>query len=108
MNIINPIYAIITASYGGNILYADGSRTNVLGRLKTGGAPAGAPDDAHEKAMAALAKSAAPRSQRPRGSKCVTTESCANAGPGSKQSSFFWRSACSCWRSRESSGSMCR
>ena len=56
MNIINPIYAIITASYGGNILYADGSRTNVLGRLKTGGAPAGAPDDAHEKAMAALAK----------------------------------------------------
>ena len=25
-------------------------------RLKTGGAPAGAPDDAHEKALAALAK----------------------------------------------------
>ncbi len=56
MNIINPIFAIITASYGGNILYADGSRTNLFGRLKTGGKPAGAPDDAHERAMAALAK----------------------------------------------------
>lgn len=56
MNIINPIYAIITASWGGNILYADGSRTNLLGRLKTGGTPAGAPDDAHERAIAALAR----------------------------------------------------
>ena len=56
MNIINPIYAIITASWGGNFLYADGSRTNLLGRLKTGGTPAGAPDDAHERAMAALAR----------------------------------------------------
>lgn len=56
MNIINPIFALVTASYGGNILYADGSRTNVLGKLKMGGTPAGAPAEAHEKAMAALAR----------------------------------------------------
>lgn len=56
MNIINPIFAIVTASYGGNILYADGSRTNMLGRLKTGGPVAAAPAEAHEKALAALAE----------------------------------------------------
>lgn len=55
MNIINPIYALITASYGGNILYADGTYTNVLGKLKKGSV-AGAPDDAHEKALKALAE----------------------------------------------------
>ena len=56
MNIINPIYAVVTLSWGGNILYADGSRTNVFGRLKKGRGPAEAPEQAHEKAMKALAK----------------------------------------------------
>ncbi len=56
MNIINPIYAIVTASWGGNILYADGSRTNLFGKLKKGHGPAGAPDEAHEIAMKALAE----------------------------------------------------
>lgn len=56
MNIINPIYAIVTLSWGGNILYADGSRTDVFGRLKKGRGPAEAPEQAHEKAMKALAK----------------------------------------------------
>lgn len=54
MNIINPIYAIVTASWGGNILYADGSRTNLFGKLKMGGPVAGAPKEAHEKALKAL------------------------------------------------------
>lgn len=53
MNIINPIYAILTASWGGNILYADGSRTTLFGKLKRGSV-AGAPEEAHEKALAAL------------------------------------------------------
>lgn len=56
MNIINPIYAIITLSWGGNILYADGSRTNLFGKLKKGNRPAEAPEIAHEKAMKALKK----------------------------------------------------
>lgn len=55
MNIINPIYAIVTASWGGNILYADGTRTNLLGKLKKG-TVAEAPEEAHEKALAALAR----------------------------------------------------
>lgn len=54
MNIINPIFALITASYGGNLLFADGSRTNIFRKLKKGKGPAGAPEDAHEKAMKAL------------------------------------------------------
>jgi NhaC family Na+:H+ antiporter len=56
MNLINPIYAIVTASWGGNILYADGSRTNMFGILKKGRGPAGAPEDAHKKALKALAE----------------------------------------------------
>lgn len=55
MNIINPIYALVTASYGGNILYADGTRTNLFGKLKKG-AVAGAPAEAHQVALAALAR----------------------------------------------------
>lgn len=55
MNIINPIYALVTASYGGNIFYADGSRTNLFGKLKQG-TPAAAPEEAHEIALAALKK----------------------------------------------------
>ena len=54
MNIINPIYAIVTATWGGNILYADGSKTNLFGKLVKAKKPAGAPDDAHEIAMKAL------------------------------------------------------
>lgn len=54
MNIINPIYAIASASWGGNILYADGSRTNAFGKLKKGHGVAAAPDEAHDKAMKAL------------------------------------------------------
>ncbi|WP_022818890.1 Na+/H+ antiporter NhaC [Fusobacterium russii] len=54
MNIINPIFAILTASWGGNIIFADGSRTNVFGKLKKGRGPAGAPEEAHKKAMKAL------------------------------------------------------
>lgn len=53
MNIINPIYAIASASWGGNILYADGTRTNLFGKLKKGPV-AGAPEEAHQKALAAL------------------------------------------------------
>lgn len=56
MNIINPIFAILTASWGGNILFADGSRTNMFGKLKKGHGPAAAPKEAHEKAMRALAE----------------------------------------------------
>ena len=54
MNIINPIFAILTASWGGNIIFADGSRTNMFGKLKKGRGPAGAPEEAHKKAMKAL------------------------------------------------------
>ena len=56
MNIINPLLALITVAYGGNILYADGSRTTILQHLRKGRGPAGAPPEAHEKAMAALAQ----------------------------------------------------
>lgn len=55
MNIINPIYALITAALGRNIIYADGTRTTLFtGKLKPGPVPE-APDDAHETAMNALA-----------------------------------------------------
>ena len=53
MNIINPLFALITVALGRNIIYADGSRKNIFGKLKKG-SPAGAPEEAHEKAMAAL------------------------------------------------------
>ena len=56
MNLINPIFAIVTASWGGNIIYADGSRTNMFGKLKKGRGPAGAPEEAHKIAMEALAE----------------------------------------------------
>lgn len=54
MNLINPIFALVTASWGGNILFADGSRTTFYGKLKKGRGPAGAPEEAHEIAMKAL------------------------------------------------------
>ena len=50
MNLINPIVAIVTAAWNGNILYADGSHTTFFGKLKKGKA-AGAPDVAHEIAL---------------------------------------------------------
>ena len=43
MNIINPLLALITVAYGGNILYADGSRTTIFRRFRKGNGPAGAP-----------------------------------------------------------------
>ncbi len=55
MNLINPLYALLSASWGGNILYADGSHTNLFGKLRKG-SPAAAPEEAHQKALAALAK----------------------------------------------------
>lgn len=53
MNIINPLYALITASLKRNIFFADGTYTNLLGRLKQGKVPY-APEEAHEIALKAL------------------------------------------------------
>ena len=53
MNLINPIFALITVKLGINILYADGSRRNIFGKMVKK-APAAAPAEAHEKALAAL------------------------------------------------------
>ena len=52
-NIVNPVISVLTASWGGNLLYADGTYTTFLGRLKQGGVAA-APEEAHEKALKAL------------------------------------------------------
>lgn len=51
MNIINPIFAVVSAVWGGNILYADGSYTNMFGKLKQGKTVPAAPADAHEEAL---------------------------------------------------------
>jgi NhaC family Na+:H+ antiporter len=53
MNLINPIYAILSASIGANLLYADGTYTNFLGKRKQGHV-AEAPAEAKRKAMEAL------------------------------------------------------
>ena len=53
MNMINPIFALITVKLGINILYADGSRRNLFGKMVKKD-PAAAPAEAHAKAMAAL------------------------------------------------------
>ena len=50
VNLLNPIYAAITAFLGRNIFWADGSYTNIFGKTKAG-KPAGAPAEAHEKAL---------------------------------------------------------
>lgn len=55
VNLLNPIYAAITAFLGRNIFWADGSYTNLLGQTKAG-KPAGAPEEAHKTAMENLAK----------------------------------------------------
>lgn len=54
-NILNPIISIVTASWNGNILYADGTYTTFFGRLKKG-SPAAAPEEAHEIALKNLAE----------------------------------------------------
>lgn len=53
MNLINPIYALITARMGMNILYADGSYTTITRKLKKGRVPA-APEEAQAVALKAL------------------------------------------------------
>lgn len=50
VNLLNPIYAAITASLGRNIFWADGSYTNLLGKTKAG-TPAEAPEAEHEQAL---------------------------------------------------------
>ena len=53
VNLLNPVYAYITALLGRNIFWADGSYTNLFGKTKAG-KPAGAPEEAHAKAVANL------------------------------------------------------
>ena len=54
MNLINPIFALITAALGRNILYADGTYTGLFSTKLKQGAVASAPEAGHEKALAAL------------------------------------------------------
>ena len=54
MNLINPIFALVTAIFGRNILYADGTYTGLFSTKLKQGAVAGAPEEGHEKALAAL------------------------------------------------------
>ena len=54
VTLLNACYACVTALLGRNIFWADGSYTNLFGKTKAG-KPAGAPAEAHEKALAALA-----------------------------------------------------
>lgn len=53
VNLLNPIYAAITAYLGRNIFWADGSYTGLFGKTKMGRV-AEAPKEAHEKALQAL------------------------------------------------------
>ena len=53
VNLLNPIFAYVTAAFGRNIFWADGSYTNIFGKTKAG-KPAGAPEEAHAKAVANL------------------------------------------------------
>lgn len=50
VNLLNPIYAAITAFMGRNIFWADGAYTNVFGKT-TMHKPAGAPEEAHARAV---------------------------------------------------------
>lgn len=54
MNLINPVFALITCSLGANIFYADGTYKNMFKRLKRGKMP-GAPKEAREIAFSKLA-----------------------------------------------------
>ena len=56
LNIINPIYAFITALLGRNIFWGDGSYTNLLGKTHMQAKPGAAPDDAKAAATAAVEK----------------------------------------------------
>ena len=53
MYLIHPIFALSTVMLGINILFADGSRRTIFGKMVKK-APAAAPAEAHEKALAAL------------------------------------------------------
>lgn len=53
VNLLNPIYALVTAWLGRNIFWADGSYTNVFGKTKMKKL-AEAPEEAHKVAMANL------------------------------------------------------
>ena len=53
VNLLSPIYAFITAMFGRNIFWADGSYTNLLGKTKPG-TPAASPEEAREVALAGL------------------------------------------------------
>lgn len=50
VNLLNPIYAAITAFLGRNIFWADGSYTNLFGKTRAG-KPAAAPEKEHEIAL---------------------------------------------------------
>ena len=50
VNLLNPIYAAITAFLGRNVFWADGAYTNIFGKT-TMHKPAGAPEEAHEVAL---------------------------------------------------------
>ena len=66
VNLLNPIYAAITAFMGRNIFWADGSYTNVFGKT-TKGKPAAAPAEAHERALKNLeARRAAGKAPTPK------------------------------------------
>lgn len=53
LNLLNPIYAAITAYLGRNVFWADGAYTNLFGKtvMKK---PAAAPEEAHEYAVKQL------------------------------------------------------
>ncbi|WP_338547237.1 Na+/H+ antiporter NhaC family protein [Emergencia sp. JLR.KK010] len=55
-NILNPIISLATAAWGGNIIFADGSRTGFFGGKVKAGKPAGAPAEEHEHALKRLAE----------------------------------------------------
>ena len=55
-NILNPIISLATAAWGGNIIFADGSKTGFFGGKIKEGKVAGAPEEAHEYAMKKLAE----------------------------------------------------
>lgn len=56
VNLINPLYAAITALFGRNIIWADGSYTNLLGKTRMLKKIPAAPEEEHKIAMAALEK----------------------------------------------------
>ncbi len=53
VNLLNPIYAVVTALFKRNIFWADGTYTNVLGKTRQGKV-AEAPEEEHAKALKAL------------------------------------------------------